>query len=181
MISYPVGAISSFAFDTAGRLTHSVSTTSSFDAGGVIGMPPLAPTDPDFGVHAIDVPGFAVTSTVTVDTTYDAENHTLSRHPVMVRKHTRPGNTDYGSTTWDQGTWTLGWGPNGHPTVLQMGQNATVPYLTLHWDGDIILFITDASGNVLEFKAGLDGEITPRASSQPALMAYERDAAGVII
>jgi YD repeat-containing protein len=52
MISYPVEAISSFAFDTVGRLTRSVSTTSSFDAGGVIGMPPLAPTDPDFGNHA---------------------------------------------------------------------------------------------------------------------------------
>jgi hypothetical protein len=53
--------------------------------------------------------------------------------------------------------------------------------MTLHWDGDVILFITDASGNVVDFKAGLDGEITPRDPNQSALVTYERDSASLII
>jgi RHS repeat-associated protein len=53
--------------------------------------------------------------------------------------------------------------------------------MTLHWDGDIILFITDASGNVVDFKAGLDGEIAPRDPNHSALVTYERDIAGVTI
>ncbi|HEY5021900.1 MAG TPA: hypothetical protein VII30_05345, partial [Gemmatimonadaceae bacterium] len=85
------------------------------------------------------------------------------------------------STTLDSGTSALGWGPNGHPLVLQGNQNPTAAYMTLHWDGDTILFITDAAGNVIDFKAGLDGEIAPRDPYQTALLAYARDSAGVII
>jgi RHS repeat-associated protein len=98
-----------------------------------------------------------------------------------VRTRTNADTGGSTTTTWDQGTTTLGWGPNGHPLVVANGANATAPYLTLHWDGDIILFITDASGNVIDFKVGLEGEIAPRDPTQSALVAYERDIAGVII
>jgi len=181
--AYPVGSTNTFTFDTAGRLTQSVSTTSLFDSGGIIGIPPEGITvDPDFGIRASNMPGYAVTSRTTVDTTYDAENHTVSRHPVMVRTQINPANGSTTTRTMDQGTSSIGWGPNGHPLVLQLGnQNPTAPYMTLHWDGDTILFITDAGGNVINFKVGLDGEIAPRDPYQTSLVAYARDAAGVIL
>jgi len=51
----------------------------------------------------------------------------------------------------------------------------------LHWDGDTILFITDNNGNVIDFKAGLDGDVTPMDSQWIGLTVYDRDAAGVVI
>ena len=54
-------------------------------------------------------------------------------------------------------------------------------FLTLHWDGDVILFVTDDSGNVVDFRIGLDGDITPRDPNFTGLSVYDRDAAGVIV
>jgi hypothetical protein len=53
--------------------------------------------------------------------------------------------------------------------------------MTVHWDGDVILFVTNGSGNVIDFKAGLDGDITPRDVDFTGLSVYDRDAAGVIV
>ena len=52
---------------------------------------------------------------------------------------------------------------------------------TLHWDGDLILFVTDDAGNVTDFKVGLDGDITPRDHAFTGLSVYDRDPAGVIV
>jgi hypothetical protein len=99
-----------------------------------------------------------------------------------VRTRTLPDQPSSSTTTTsDFGSTTLGWGPNGHPLVVANSANAAAPYMTLHWDGDIILFITDASGTVVDFKAGLDGEIAPRDPNQSALVTYERDVAGLIV
>ncbi len=61
-------------------------------------------------------------SQVTETRSYDAENHLLTHVP---SRH-------------------YGWGPNGHPVVYD-GK-------TLHWDGNTLLYITDASGNLLDVK-----------------------------
>jgi hypothetical protein len=46
---------------------------------------------------------------------------------------------------------------------------------------DVILFVTDDASNVLDFRIGLDGDITPRDPSFTGLSVYDRDAAGVIV
>ena len=133
--TFPSGSTSAFTFDTAGRMTRSVTTTSTFAA------PDTTGTGNKQGGYSA---GAAITTTVTADTLYDAENHTVSRHPVTVRARTLPDQPSYTTTTTtDLGAWTLGWGPNGHPQVVNQ---AGAPYLTLHWDGDTILFVTDLSG-----------------------------------
>ena len=45
----------------------------------------------------------------------------------------------------------------------------------------MILFVTDDSGNVVDFRIGLDGDITPRDPNFTGLSVYDRDAAGVIL
>ena len=171
--TFPNGSTSAFAFDTAGRMTRSVTTTSTFAA------PDTTGTGNKQGGYSA---GAAITTVVTTDTLFDAENHTVSSHPVVVRTRTLPDQPSSSTTTTtDTGSTTLGWGPNGHPLVVNAANQPGVSQMTLHWDGDIILFITDASGNVVDFKAGLDGEIAPRDPNQSALVTYERDIAGLII
>jgi transposase InsO family protein len=87
-------------------------------------------------------------------------------------------------TTTDRGTMTIGWGPNGHPVQVQNyryggGTGTAYPDMTLHWDGDTLLFVTDASGNVMSFKVGLDGETGP--GNQNGMFVYDRDTAGVLL
>jgi RHS repeat-associated protein len=53
--------------------------------------------------------------------------------------------------------------------------------LTLHWDGDTVLFVSDTSGNVVDFKIGLDGDITPRDPIFTGLTVYDRDVADGVI
>jgi RHS repeat-associated protein len=171
--SFPSGSTTAFTFDTAGRMTRSVKTTSTFTA------PDTTGTGNKQGGYSA---GAAITTTLTTDSLYDAENHTVSRHGVSVRARTLPDQpSSTTTTTTDGGGGTLGWGPNGHPLVVNAVNQPGVTQMTLHWDGDVILFITDSAGNVVDFKAGLDGEIAPRDPNQSALVVYERDSAGVII
>ena len=117
-------------------------------------------------------------------TEYDAENHTISRHQTFVRKRTNANTGAITTTSGDWGTTTIGWGPNGHPILMTPAPGGVQPQpITLHWDGDIVLFVTDgnAGNSVVDFKIGLDGEITPRDTTWSGLTAYDRDVAGVII
>jgi RHS repeat-associated protein len=102
----------------------------------------------------------------------------------MVRTRTNADTGTVGTTSADFGTTTLGWGPNGHPILMTPAPGSVSPQpITLHWDGDIVLFVTDgnSSNGVVDFKIGLDGEITPRDTTWNGLTAYDRDIAGVLI
>ena len=52
--------------------------------------------------------------------------------------------------------------------------------LTAHWDGDTILFLTDANGLNVDYKIGLDGEVN-RDVSFTGLNTYDRDGSGFIL
>jgi len=163
--SYPSGNANQFKFDAAGRQSESVATTAAFN-------PPS--TNP---ITGRETPGRDIYTKSTIDTTFDAEDHTIARTTTSTRTVTLvtgSGPQQSSSTTTGPGTATIGWGPNGHPASISgLG--------TLHWDGDTILFITDGNGNVIDFKAGLDGETTPMDSHWIGLTVYDRDAAGVVI
>jgi hypothetical protein len=108
--------------------------------------------------------------------TYDVENHLRS---VQATRHST-GSGNRNSTSADPAT-TIGWGPNGHPANIAVTFGGTTTSETLHWDGDTILFVTDAAGNVTDFKVGLDGDVTPRNNTFNGLSVYDRDPAGVIV
>jgi hypothetical protein len=130
------------------------------------------------------VTAHTITLTKTVDTAYDAENHTVSRAGSFVRT-SAPVNSGGTATPAPTPTPTpttmstvLGWGPNGHPALAYPG---TAAAMTFHWDGDVILFVTDVNGNVVDFKVGLDGEITPRDTTWTGLTVFDRDQGGMVI
>jgi hypothetical protein len=120
---------------------------------------------------------------------YDVENHLRSLQYVSNVTRTNADTLQVTTTTLSSGTPTpIDWGPNGHPIRIPQytaQPSLAVPtqagFLTLHWDGDVILFLTDDSGNVVDFRIGLDGDITPRDPNFTGLTAYDRDAAGVIV
>ena len=125
-----------------------------------------------------------LTTTKTVDTLYDAENHTVSRGAAFVHTSTpvsqngtaTPAPTATPTTTTVSPV--LGWGPNGHPAIAYPGTSAA---MTLHWDGAAILFITDVNGNLVDFKAGLDGEVAPGDTTWTGLAVFDRDQGGMVI
>ena len=171
--SYPSGRTTQFAFDAAGRLSRTIDDRSTFFGGDT--------TDTGHGSTA------SATSTHTTTTTaYDAENHTISRGITASRTTRTKPDQNSTTTTSSSGSGldtTLGWGPNGHPILVhdQSQPIVAAQNTTLHWDGDMILFITDSNGSVIDFKAGLDGDITPQDTNWAGLTVYDRDEAGVIL
>lgn len=115
--------------------------------------------------------------------TYDAENHLAKSHPTVVTTVTDAITNQVTTTTQDQGTATIGWGPNDHPALVAGNWvlHGNLPAMTLHWDGDMLLFVTDTAGNVVDFKVGLDGDVDPTNTAHPGPNAIERDPAGVAI
>jgi hypothetical protein len=176
--SYPQGTNNVVTFDATGRETKTVTTKSSFLQGepGQTG-----------GQHT--PPSTAMTWKLTTNRGYDVENHLRSLQYVSNVTRTNADTLQVTTTTSSSGTPTpIDWGPNGHPIRIPQytaQPNLAVPtqsgFLTLHWDGDVILFVTDDSGNVVDFRAGLDGDITPRDPNFTGLTVYDRDAAGVIV
>ncbi|MDQ6733368.1 MAG: hypothetical protein M3Z35_04500, partial [Nitrospirota bacterium] len=67
-------------------------------------------------------------------------------------------------------TQTYKWGPNGHP--LQMNGE------TLHWDGNQLLYTSNASGIVDNVKAGKLADINPSTSK---MIVLDRDPSGVVV
>ena len=108
---------------------------------------------------------------------YDVENHLRTVQTTLHSTGASKTNVEItGPAT------TIGWGPNGHPANIAVNYPGGVTTNeTLHWDGDTILFVTDAAGNVTDFKVGLDGDITPRDGAFSGLSVYDRDPAGVIV
>jgi YD repeat-containing protein len=164
--SYGVGTSSTFTFDPVGRETLSDSVSDTFNQW----------TTENNITHTT-----APHKVTQIAKAYDAENHTRTIHTILSgRDRVQNGPT----TTTDRGTMTIGWGPNGHPVQVQNfryggGTGTAYPDMTLHWDGDALLFVTDASGNVMSFKVGLDGETGP--GNQNGMFVYDRDTAGVLL
>ena len=104
--------------------------------------------------------------------TYDAEHHLLT-HPYSTydtpsnRPDCSGNDTDDGAYT---ATQTYKWGPNGHP--LQMNGE------TLHWDGNQLLYTSNASGTVDNVKAGKLADINP---STLKMIVLDRDLSGVVV
>ncbi|MHB8433965.1 MAG: hypothetical protein ACYC8W_07545 [Candidatus Tyrphobacter sp.] len=100
----------------------------------------------------------------TMGATYDPENHLLSE-------------------SWNNGSASsYQWGPNGHPiTVGSISSGGTFQYDTLHWDGDSLLFTTNAQGQVDDIKVGDIGDITPLDSGFSGLTLTDRDISGTAI
>lgn len=74
------------------------------------------------------------------------------------------------------------WGPNGHeiqvgstPKVFRsQATTSQISYDTLHWDGDQLLFTTNAQGQVDDIKIDNLGDITPLDSGYSGLTFWDR-------
>jgi RHS repeat-associated protein len=174
--SYPSGTTTQFTFDAAGRLSRTINDHDIFFGGD--SADPTRPSPP----HSTAT---ATATHSTTGTTYDAENHTIGRQILSsTETRTKPDQNLTTTTTSGPGLpTTLGWGPNGHPILVHDPSQPTTAAqnTTLHWDGDMVLFITDANGSVIDFKPGLDGDITPQDATWAGLTIYDRDEAGVIL
>jgi hypothetical protein len=203
---YPSGTTNNVTYDVAGRMVHNSTYSAAFAAPDGIDLMPQSQnadgtaataTTPDWnpggeiggtsawgsGRSFSPTPRELIT-TKTVDTLYDAENHTVSRGGSRTFSSTAASQNGTSTpapspapTTAVLAT-TLGWGPNGHPAIVNAGTSGA---LTLHWDGDVILFVTDANGNVVDFKAGFDGEVTPGDANWIGLTVFDRDGSGLVI
>ncbi len=160
--SYETGTSSTFTFDASGRESNSDALTES-----------VTQRATQNGAQMTTAPRREVQTT----TGFDAENHTSVYHLVTRSRDRAKTSTD---TVSDKGVVSLGWGPNGHPVqILNYTYGANYPNLTLHWDGDTLLFVTDASGSVLTFKVGIDGETGPAMAN--GMNVFDRDTAGDLL
>jgi YD repeat-containing protein len=75
------------------------------------------------------------------------------------------------------GTMAYNWGPNGHPDRWVGGIGFSA--LTLHWDGDTPLFITDNSGTLQEIKIEGLGFYAPSATNPMTFI--DRDQSGFVV
>lgn len=95
---------------------------------------------------------------------YDGENR-------LVRSTTNSGG---GTATTDQRLYA--WGPDGKiSTIGEM--NGT---LTLHWDGDNLLFVSDSLGNLVNVKVGELADLTLKDTSFNGVTFYARNVSGDI-
>jgi RHS repeat-associated protein len=166
--SFPQGSDDKYSFDATGRAVNHVAGSNTFRT---VQAPPHSTTNKNWSV------------TTTTSSTYDAENHLHAFHPVKVTTITDADTFAVTTTTVDHGAATLGWGPTGHPVTVQNlwnGDNLQ-PDTTLHWDGDVLLFVTNSSGTVVDFKIGIDGEISPTDAAFSGLIAFDRDQAGMVL
>ncbi|HVS45352.1 MAG TPA: DUF6531 domain-containing protein [Verrucomicrobiae bacterium] len=97
---------------------------------------------------------------------FDAENHVT--HESYTGDPSETSVTSYGAATY-------AWGSNGHPIAIGSGYSANstnpaVSYDTLHWDGNALLFTTNAQGQLDDIKVGDVGDITPSGG----LIFYDR-------
>jgi YD repeat-containing protein len=167
---FPQGTDDTYTFDASGRAAKHVNTSNKF----------FSFQNPTTGSTTT---AKNTTKTGTALNTYDAENHLAKSQLTVITKITDALTNQVSTTTEDQGTTTIGWGPNGHPALVDghWSGHAGLPAMTLHWDGDLLLFVTDTVGNVIDFKVGLDGDVDPTNAAHPGPIAIERDAAGVAL
>lgn len=129
--------------------------------------------------YSLDVIGRQKTATLSGGTlsgsytrTYDVEDHLLSQaYTTYTTPSLRPdcvGNdADDAKYT---GTHTYTWGPNGRPIKMD-GE-------TLHWDGNMLLYTSNASGTVDSVKTGLLADSSPGLAEN---VVYDRDDSGVVV
>jgi RHS repeat-associated protein len=166
---FPQGSDDKYSFDASGRAVNHVAVANTFRT--TQRPPPRSPTNKNWNV------------TTTTSSTYDAENHLHAFHPVKVTTITDADTYAVTTTTVDHGPTTLAWGPTEHPITVQNlwnGDNLQ-PDTTLHWDGDVLLFVSNAAGAVVDFKVGIDGEVSPTDTAFPGLIAFDRDEAGMVL
>ena len=98
-----------------------------------------------------------------MNATYDAENHLI-------------GEAIVGGPASN-----YQWGPNGQPIEIGSQTTGSFSYDTLHWDGDQVLFTTNAQGQVDDIKVGTIGDITPLDSHFAGLTLWDRDVSGEVV
>ena len=127
---------------------------------------------------------------------YDAENHVksinFSEWDFVAQNATGCNSTNWGPMQQNHigaQSASYGWGPNGHP--IQIGASAFVAYSTgvtttgpitydtLHWDGDELLFTTNASAQIDDIKIGTVAEYVPGASNGVTVL--DRDESGLVV
>jgi YD repeat-containing protein len=116
-----------------------------------------------------------VYSNTTFSKTYDFENHLIAASGIPQAQVGQWGCTGFNTTT----TASYGWGPNGHPVSMQASCSFNGAYgpLTLHWDGDSLLYTTDQNGSVTDIKIGTYGDVLPSGGT----WLYLRNLAGHVI
>ena len=139
-----------FTYDQAGRMTSEATTSES-----------------------------TFTTSATTTRGYDDENHTAMTSVT--------NSTLDGTTTGMQSLEAYDWGANGHPVRIGSATSSTMPasvpqnqYETLHWDGDQLIFTSNASGTVDDIKIGTGGDITPLDPNFKGLTFYDRGPGGQI-
>jgi YD repeat-containing protein len=183
--AYPSGTSNTEAFDATGRIVQTVHTAVGYAqlSGSHVHVPGYGTGDPgaaDAGPGGGGSDADAVTSSkkTSVARAYDVENHLRTVQSTITS--TSSTNPKFNYSVTGPAT-TIGWGPNGHPIFVTTTSGGTTTNETLHWDGDTILFVTNATGAVTDVKVGLDGDITPHDLSFTGLSVYDRDPAGVIV
>ena len=180
---YPSGTKNTVAFDVTGRIVQTVHYAYGFaernaSGGHVPGHGSGDPGAADAGAGSTSGPsqGIASSRQTTSVRAYDIENHLRSLQSTLQGKDASQNTvTTIGPAT------TVGWGPNGHPNLISLTVAGSTTHESLHWDGDMILFVTNDAGAVTDFKVGLDGDITPHDVAFSGLSVYDRDPAGVIV
>ena len=104
---------------------------------------------------------------------YDAENHLVGD------SRANPVNTIgcYPTVGLQATSTAYSWGPNGHVAKITRGSTAE----TLHWDGDTLLFTTNAAGEADDIKIGTLADYTMHDTSYNGLTVWDRDMSGEII
>jgi YD repeat-containing protein len=117
---------------------------------------------------------------------FDSENHlqSLSSSPWGVPQGCGAGMF-FGQVYFSQSitdSRTYYWGPNGHPMVINsyttVGSTQKHVVHTLHWDGDSLLFTTNASGQMDDLKIENAADYTPLDPTYSGLTLWDRDTSG---
>jgi YD repeat-containing protein len=181
---YLSGTQNAEAFDATGRIVQATHTAygNAQLSGSQAHVPAHGSGDPgaaDAGAGTAGGPTDMISSSkkTAVTRAYDTENHLRTVQSTISSKSGTNPKLNY---TITGPATTIGWGPNGHPVLVTTTSGSTTTNETLHWDGDTILFVTNANGALTDFKVGLDGDITPRDIAFTGLSVYDRDPAGVI-
>ena len=120
--------------------------------------------------------------------TFDAEDHLLtSAGRTDTDSQRLSGNADGWQCSPDQinsttKQFSYSWSVDGHPAIVGMPNPTPNPSYQpptilhqLHWDGDTLLFVSDANGNLEDLKIGALADITPQDSSWPGFILADRD------
>ena len=125
------------------------------------------------GSNSTDLPNpYCTAKNTTVNSTthaYDAVNRLINQSSSSTINR-QIGKTCTNSKTTTTNSTTISWGPNGQP--IQVAGN------TLHWDGNQLLFVTNASGQMIDLRLGREGDIAPQDPNYTGFTYHARDWSG---